>query len=529
MHKLAIWSRIGLLVAQASTRDKRRPAERRTWAVDREPIELACRGGNLLVSDERVVRRGAEVWALWRSQITGVGCTYRASDEAATVYLHLRDGRRFAVEGVAPRECFVLFGLLGYEAEPRAAVGRDAQPEVIELGDSRYSRIIADARGVSLERSRVVAWALPRGDLVGVNVSSAASDAVVQIIGRNSPVALLDDVPFAAALRLLLVLGAALATPASPVPAAATETLQAGTPLAADNPGGAATGPRSRATDSPAPAAPGRPRATNAPPGGGPRATHAPVASGGPPPRATNAPLAPGRPRVTNAPVAPAGPRVTNATRAPSGAPPAPQQGENTAPLPPPSAPHLPRAAPYPRQSQAPLPDVSLYPRQSQVPLSAFSRVAAPPPAPSDLMVSEATARLGAPRAEPRRRLALGLGTAAALLLLGGLVLAVYGGDFVAIAGSHLAPRPTLTASPPSTPVPSAQASPTPVPKPTTTRAPSPTPKPVPTATRAPSPTPKPSPTPSATVTPTPTATPTATPSPSPTPSPTPVPTAQPG
>ncbi len=412
--------------------------------VNTKPIMLACHGGSLLVSDERVVRRGEVAWALWRSQITGVGCAYVSPYDSATIYIHVRDSRRFAVAEVAPRECFVLFGLLGYEAEPIAPsrIGGGARAEEIELGDRRHTRITADARGVTLEQDRVVAWTLPRWELAGVNVSAGARDAVVQVIARFEPVALLDEVPFAAALRLLLVLGAALATPTTPVPAAATEALQESMPLPA-------------------------------------------VGAG---PRATNAPRATGRPRATNTPTAPAGPRATNAPPALGGTSPAMSRARASAP-----------AATTP-----PLPDASSSYRLSQGPPPRRAGGAARPRTADDLLVFEPTMRLPAPRVRARRRhIGLGLGTAA-LLLLAALVLAVYGGDFVGLGGALFAPRPTPTGAPPATPIPSMQPSPTPIPSPTATHAPSPTPKPAPTATHKPAPTSKPAPTAAPSVSPSP-------------------------
>ena len=84
-------------------------------------------------------------------------------------------------------------------------------------------------------------------------------------------------------------------------------------------------------------------------------------------------------------------------------------------------------------------------------------------------------------------------------------------------------PMPQPTATP--TPVPAPTATPTPIPTATPTMTPTPTPTSVPTATPAPTPTPTPQPTPTPTPTPQPTPTPVPTATPTPTLAPTPTPT----
>lgn len=190
-----------------------------------QPFEVACRGGSLLVNETRATRRGTLAWALWRSQIISVGCVVAtADDDNATVYLHLRDGRRFAVEEVAPRDCFRLFELFGYEPEPESAAGaaRAVVPRAVDLGD-RHTRIITGTQGVRLEQDGRALLMLPRDQLLGVRVVARAEATKVQIVGRDGVATQLDDVPFAPALRLLTVLGVApgeMAPLAPPAPIA---------------------------------------------------------------------------------------------------------------------------------------------------------------------------------------------------------------------------------------------------------------------------------------------------------------------
>lgn len=197
-----------------------------------QPFELACRGGSLLISEARVMRRGSTAWALWRSQITGVGCAFSDAADEATIYLHLRDGRRFAAEEVAPRECFRLFELLGYEPEPEAdaAERRDDAPLAIDLGD-KHIRVICGAQSVTLDQDSSPLWVVPRDQLLGVRVTAGPAATAVQIVARNGGATLLENVPFAAALRLLVVLGAAPAELAPLAPPDASVGAPAHTPV----------------------------------------------------------------------------------------------------------------------------------------------------------------------------------------------------------------------------------------------------------------------------------------------------------
>lgn len=175
-----------------------------------QPFEVGCRGGSLLIQESRVVRHGTVAWALWRSQMSGAGCVVGTAggDHDATVYLHLRDGRRFAVEEVAPRECLRLFELLGYEPEPVAGAGRGQEPVVIDLGD-RHTRVVSSAQRMMLEQDGHALLTLPCDQLVGVRVAAREDTAKVQIVTREGFATQLDGVPFGAALRLLVTLGAA--------------------------------------------------------------------------------------------------------------------------------------------------------------------------------------------------------------------------------------------------------------------------------------------------------------------------------
>lgn len=170
-----------------------------------QPFEPACRGGSLLVGESRVVRRGAAAWAVWRSQITGASCTFGDAGATATVYLHLHDGRRFTVDDVAPRECFRLFELLGYQSAPDVSAWTDGKPLVIELGDGQ-TRVVADAGDFALEHDRRALWRVPRDQVLGVRVIAGIEVATVQIHTRDGATAL-DGVSFGAALRLLVACG----------------------------------------------------------------------------------------------------------------------------------------------------------------------------------------------------------------------------------------------------------------------------------------------------------------------------------
>lgn len=189
-----------------------------------ESLELACRGGWLLVSESRVTRRGTVTWSLWRSQVTGVACAFSA-DERPNVHLYLRDGRRFTVEEIAPRACFHLFDLLGYESESPARDVRhgdeDDAPLVIDLG-TEQTRVVAGAPSVTLERDGTPLWVAPRDQFLGVGVTAGTTATTVRLVARDGSASLLENVPFAAALRLLVALGAAPAETALPATPPAT-------------------------------------------------------------------------------------------------------------------------------------------------------------------------------------------------------------------------------------------------------------------------------------------------------------------
>ena len=229
-------------------------------AMKGQPFELACRGGSLLISESRVIRRGTTAWALWRSQVTGIGCACADAADDATLYLHLHDGRRFAAEEIAPRECFRLFELLGCEAKPvaeaDAADRPDDAPLVIDLGD-RHTRAIASAKSVTLEQDGIPLWVVPRDQLLGVRVTAGPAAATVQIATRNGGASLLDNVPFAPALRLLIALGAAPAELASLAPPDASVAAPAPAPTveasSAANPG---AGSSTQASKPPPPLSP---------------------------------------------------------------------------------------------------------------------------------------------------------------------------------------------------------------------------------------------------------------------------------
>lgn len=193
-----------------------------------ESLELACRGGRLLVSESRVTRRGTATWSLWRSQVTGVACAFSA-DERPNVHLYLRDGRRFTVEEIAPRACFHLFDLLGYESESPARdvghVDEDDAPLMIDLGNGQ-TRVVAGALSVTLERDGTPLWVAPRDQLLGVGVTAGTTAATVRLVARDGSASLLENVPFAAALRLLVALGAAPAETALPATPPATPRAQ---------------------------------------------------------------------------------------------------------------------------------------------------------------------------------------------------------------------------------------------------------------------------------------------------------------
>lgn len=193
-----------------------------------QPCELVCRGGSLLVNESRVVRRGTVAWALWQSQIIGVGCTCPdATRDDATVYLHLRDGRCFAAEQLPAHQSFQLFELLGYDPEPEPEPEDDTNPRpgdtplVIDLGDG-HTRVVISAQSVTVEQDKTPLWVAPRDHVLGVRVTAGPDAATVQVAARNGGATLLENVPFAAALRLLVALGAlpaefaSLASPDAP-------------------------------------------------------------------------------------------------------------------------------------------------------------------------------------------------------------------------------------------------------------------------------------------------------------------------
>lgn len=173
-----------------------------------QPFELACREGSLLVSESRVMWRGIGAWALWRSQIAGMGCACAAASDEAIVYLHLRDGRRFAVEEIAPRECFRLFELLDFVPTPEVRARQDNAPLAIDLGDG-HTRLVAGAQGVTLEQDHNLLWTVPRDQLLGMRVSAGTTATTAEIVTRGGGATLLENIPFATALRLLVALGAA--------------------------------------------------------------------------------------------------------------------------------------------------------------------------------------------------------------------------------------------------------------------------------------------------------------------------------
>ncbi|MFI5274280.1 MAG: hypothetical protein ACHQ4H_14700, partial [Ktedonobacterales bacterium] len=171
-----------------------------TTAMQTHPFACECRGGSLLVSETRVVRRGAPAWAVWRAQVIGASCAPEADN--ATLLLRLRDGRRFAIEDAAPRDALRLIELLGYDTET---------PSVpwclpLEIGDAADNlRVTRDAVTVTHDSQQLVR--LAREQIVGVQVTAGEHDATVQIVGRHGERVAIEGVPFGPALDLLLVLG----------------------------------------------------------------------------------------------------------------------------------------------------------------------------------------------------------------------------------------------------------------------------------------------------------------------------------
>jgi hypothetical protein len=194
-----------------------------------QPLEIPCRDGTLLINEERVMHRGTSAWALWRPQITGATCVFAGNSELATLYLHLRDGRRFALEEIAPRDGWLLIEHLGYLPQSLSPTQGDGHPLEIALDDGR-TRVVADARAVTVEQDSATLWTAPHDHVLGVHITPTVTATTLQIVGRGGGVQI-DAVPFAAALRLLAALGRAAPGEAEPpMPPISHESNEAATP-----------------------------------------------------------------------------------------------------------------------------------------------------------------------------------------------------------------------------------------------------------------------------------------------------------
>src|SRR5579884_3093566 len=189
----------------ADARTTRRFAE--TVAPERrEPMqgpgahEIACAGGTLTIFATRLLMRGRVTWALQIAEMRGVSCLRQG--ETCAVGLHVADGRRFIVRGVAVEDALRLIEMFGYIP---AAMPSPARAELMPYGADADAANETDdielhAAGLGgtlfITRRRVLfagpsPWVLPRRAVAAVmpTVRGAICDlAIVTSTGQRGDI-----------------------------------------------------------------------------------------------------------------------------------------------------------------------------------------------------------------------------------------------------------------------------------------------------------------------------------------------------
>ncbi|HEV2456843.1 MAG TPA: hypothetical protein VGS80_00640, partial [Ktedonobacterales bacterium] len=168
-----------------------------------QALEAPCRDGSIVVTTTRVQRKGRPTWSIWRSHCSGVSVTSLSA--SFSVQLHVTDGRRLPILGIAHRDALLLIALLGYAPVEVPDARQAAQPS---------TELAAPCRGGMLHVTRdLVAfagtspWHTPRIAIAGVCAATGPETATLLISMHSGQIVLVDGVAFEHALRAILTLG----------------------------------------------------------------------------------------------------------------------------------------------------------------------------------------------------------------------------------------------------------------------------------------------------------------------------------